>query len=313
MMCRLLQVSRSGYYDWNQRAESARSIRDRELRLLIRQIHLESNGVYGARKVRREMLVLGEGVGRHRVARLMRENGLKARQKTRFKKTTDSNHAGPVAPNVLSQDFTATGPNEKWGVDISYVWTAEGWLYLAIVLDLFSRRIVGWSMSDRMKRGLAMDALQRAIALRTRPRAAEPEVLLDREVGKEGGRLRHPSEPATLGGQVQSAIRRLEPCAVQANTRVAAGPMETQYGFEQSRFARPAGAEDYGDALVPADIDTERELSTIELNAEAGGGIAHERPRLSHPSATIMAANAMANDAPHSHRAAASSPICTRE
>ena len=96
----------------------------------------------------------------------MSANGLKARQKTRFKKTTDSDHGGPVAPNVLDQDFTADGPDEKWGVmrdacfqhDISYVWTAEGWLYLAIVLDLYSRKIVGWSISDRMKRGVVPKA-----------------------------------------------------------------------------------------------------------------------------------------------------------
>ena len=94
----------------------------------------------------------GVVVGRHRVARLMRENDLNARQKTRFKKTTDSDHGGPVAANVLAQDFTAEGPDEKWGVDITYIWTAEGWLYLAIVLDLFSRKIVGWEISDRMKR-----------------------------------------------------------------------------------------------------------------------------------------------------------------
>ena len=123
---------------------------------------------------------------RGRVARLMRDNNLMARQKTRFKKTTDSDHGGPVAINVLNQDFTANGPNEKWGVmpsacfqhDISYVWTAEGWLYLAIVLDLFSRKIVGWAISDTMKKGVvlkarlrrdAMEALRRAITLRKPP------------------------------------------------------------------------------------------------------------------------------------------------
>ncbi len=95
-----------------------------------------------------------EGIraGRHRTARLMRENGLKTRQKTRFKRTTDSNHGEPVAPNLLDQDFTCDGPDRKWGVDISYIWTAEGWLYLAIVVDLFSRRIIGWEARDRMKR-----------------------------------------------------------------------------------------------------------------------------------------------------------------
>ena len=108
----------------------------------------------------------GLAIGRHRTARLMRDNGMKARQKTRFKCTTDSQHNHPIACNLLDQDFTCTGPDQKWGVDISYIWTAEGWLYLAIVLDFFSRRIVGWAVSDRMKKSLAMDALKRAIALR---------------------------------------------------------------------------------------------------------------------------------------------------
>lgn len=112
----------------------------------------------------------GLSAGRHRVARLMRDNGLKARQKTRYKRTTDSNHGGPVAPNLLCQDFAAAAPDRKWGVDISYIWTAEGWLYLAIVLDLFSRRIVGWATSDRLKQDLALSALKRAIAIR-RPKA----------------------------------------------------------------------------------------------------------------------------------------------
>lgn len=98
--------------------------------------------------------------------RLMRENGLKARQKRRFKRTTDSEHAFPVAPNLIDQDFTATGPNQKWGVDTSYVWTREGWLYLAVVIDLFSRRVIGWSVSDRLHRSLALAALRRALAIR---------------------------------------------------------------------------------------------------------------------------------------------------
>ncbi|GGA42919.1 hypothetical protein GCM10011499_10590 [Pelagibacterium lentulum] len=106
----------------------------------------------------------GFSVGRHRIARLMRENGLKALQKRRFKKTTDSHHGGPVAANLLAQDFFCTGPDQKWGADISYIWTNEGWLYLAIVLDLYSRRIVGWATSDWLKSNLAISALKRAIA-----------------------------------------------------------------------------------------------------------------------------------------------------
>ena len=100
----------------------------------------------------------------------MRDNGLKAFQKRRFKKTTDSNHKGLIAPNVLDQNFAAFGPNQKWGVDISYIWTTEGWLYLAVVLDLFSRRIVGWAMRDRLKQDLALTALRRAIAIRRPPK-----------------------------------------------------------------------------------------------------------------------------------------------
>ena len=108
----------------------------------------------------------GLSVGLHRVARLMRESGLKTHQKRRFKKTTDSHHDGPIAVNVLDQDFTCDGPDQKWGADISYIWTAEGWLYLAIVLDLYSRRIVGWATSDRLKKGLALKALNQAILMR---------------------------------------------------------------------------------------------------------------------------------------------------
>ena len=128
-----------------------------------------SHETYGSPRMTIELQEDGIDVGRHRVARLMRDNGLKALQKRRFKKTTDSAHGGPVAPNLLDQDFSADGPDQKWGSDISYIWTAEGWLYLAVVVDLFSRRIVGWATSDRMKKDLALTALKRAIAVRPPP------------------------------------------------------------------------------------------------------------------------------------------------
>ena len=168
--CAALGVSVSGYYAWKGRPASRRQSDDMVLLAHIRAEFSTSNETYGSPRMHAELKEQGLGAGRHRVARLMSENGLKARQKTRFKRTTDSDHGGPVASNVLDQDFTATALDQKWGVDISYVWTAEGWLYLAIVLDLFSRRIIGWQMSDRMKRGLAMDALRRAINLRRPPR-----------------------------------------------------------------------------------------------------------------------------------------------
>lgn len=115
----------------------------------------------------RDLIDEGHRIGRRRTARLMRENGLVARQKRRFKRTTDSEHAWPVAPNLIAQDFRGEQPDRKWGADISYIWTAQGWLYLAVVLDLHSRRAIGWATSDRLKRDLAVEALRRAIANRT--------------------------------------------------------------------------------------------------------------------------------------------------
>ena len=165
-MCQLLNVSRSGFYDWLQRAESRRSPRNRELLLLVRQIHLESNGVYGARKIRRELLELGEDVGRHRVARLMRADGLKGCPKRRFRRAPNDASEHPVAKNLLKQDFSADERNRRWASDITQLWTKQGWLYLAVVMDLYSRRIIGWSMDGRVGRHLPVDALTMALGYR---------------------------------------------------------------------------------------------------------------------------------------------------
>lgn len=169
-VCSLLEVSVSGYYSWKRRLPSHRQKEELVLLAHIRAQFATSHETYGSPRMTVELREEGLQVGRHRVARLMRDNELKALQKRRYRKTTDSHHGGPVAPNVLDQDFEASGPNQKWGVDISYVWTAEGWLYLAIVLDLYSRRIIGWAVSDRMKKDLALTALKRAIAIRRPPR-----------------------------------------------------------------------------------------------------------------------------------------------
>ena len=168
-LCNVVGVSSSGYYAWKSRAPSQRQRDDMIYLAHIRALFAESNDTYGSPRMHVDLTEEGLGIGRHRTARLMRENGLKAPQKTRFKRTTDSDHNGPIAGNLLDRDFTCDGPDQKWGVDISYIWTAEGWLYLAIVLDLFSRRIIGWSVSNRIKKGLAMEALQRAINLRQPP------------------------------------------------------------------------------------------------------------------------------------------------
>ena len=132
----------------------------------IREYSTQSNGTYGYPRIHAELVAQGVCIGKHRVARLMRDNGLKALQKRRYKRTTDSHHHQAVAPNILSQDFSCDAPNRKWGADISYIWTTQGWLYLAIILDLYSRRIVGWATSDRLKKDLASTALTRALTMR---------------------------------------------------------------------------------------------------------------------------------------------------
>lgn len=136
----------------------------------IRSAWSLSNGTYGSPRMTRELQDQGLAVGRRRIARLMGENKMHARQKRRFKKTTDSHHSFPIAPNIIAQDFATTGPNQKWGADISYIWTREGWLYLAVVIDLFARRVVGWAVSDRLHRKLALQALEKAITMRRPPK-----------------------------------------------------------------------------------------------------------------------------------------------
>jgi putative transposase len=168
-MCNALGVSPSGYFAWNGRPACRRQREDMVLLAHVRSAFTLSNGTYGSPRMTHELQEEGLAVGRRRTARLMRDNGLRARQKRRFKRTTDSEHAWPVAPNLIDQDFEAERPDEKWGADISYVWTREGWLYLAVVIDLFARRVVGWAVSDRLHRELALAALRKALLMRRPP------------------------------------------------------------------------------------------------------------------------------------------------
>jgi transposase InsO family protein len=170
VMCRVLVVSPSGYYASQGRPPSARDRRDKELAERVSAVHLGSRRRYGSPRVHAELQATGQRVSRKRVARLMRESDLAARTRRRFRKTTDSKHSFPIAPNVLERDFTAAGPDEAWVTDITFLWTAEGWLYLAVILDLFSRRVVGWATSRNVDRHLALAALDMALTNR-RPTA----------------------------------------------------------------------------------------------------------------------------------------------
>ncbi len=169
-MCKVLEVSRSGYYAWRGRPPSKREMANRRLFKKIEHVYNESGGTYGSPRIYRTLKRQGIACSENRVARLMRLRGLRAKQERTFKATTRRNKAHPVAPNRLKRDFEADRPNRKWLSDITYIPTAEGWLYLAAVLDVFSRRIVGWAMSDRMTTDLTISALKMALE----HRAIEP-------------------------------------------------------------------------------------------------------------------------------------------
>jgi transposase InsO family protein len=165
-MCRTLEVSRQGYYAYVRSLDNPRIAADAALRDRIRKVHAESRGVYGSPRILRELRNNGERVGKRRVERVMRGAGIVGTPRGRHRTTTKANPAHPVEPNVLDRDFTASRPDERWVTDITYIWTDEGWCYLAAILDLFSRRVVGWALSTSLSTQLPLDALDKALMQR---------------------------------------------------------------------------------------------------------------------------------------------------
>ncbi len=170
MLCQVMQVSTRGYRSWRSRPMSQRASTDLTVLAHIREQYRLSLGSYGRPRMTMELKEAGLDVGERRVGRLMKINGIRPVRTRRRKVTTDSNHRLGIVPNILDGDFAADAPNCKWAGDISYIWTAEGWLYLAVILDLHSRRVVGWAVSDRMKKDLAIRALDMAVSLRNPPK-----------------------------------------------------------------------------------------------------------------------------------------------
>ena len=168
-MCSVLQASKAGYYAWRSRQTSDHDKRDEEVAQKIVEIYRKSRRTYGSPRVHRALRKEGFSCGRKRIARLMRENGIKGKQRKRFRRTTNSKHQHPIAENILNRRFAPHeigAPNVVWAGDITYIWTMEGWLYLAVILDMFSRRVIGWSMRHTMEAELALDALQMALSQR---------------------------------------------------------------------------------------------------------------------------------------------------
>lgn len=163
-------VSQSGYLAWKNRALSRRQRDDLVMLAHLRSACSLSNEIYGSPRMTRELQEQAFSVGCCRTARLMRQNKMQARQKRRFKKMTDSHHSFPIARNILAQEFSAKAPNHKWGADILYIWTREGWLYLTVVIDLLTRRVISRAVSDRLHHKLALQTLENAITMRRPPK-----------------------------------------------------------------------------------------------------------------------------------------------
>ena len=165
-LCRVMKVSRSGYYQWLRRKPCAREIEDRRLWPRVRELHHRRREAYGALRLRNELRTLGERCSKHRIARLKRENGLWTKRRRRFVLTTKADAGHARHPNVLDRQFEVSAPDKVWAADVTSIWTMQGWLYLAVILCLYSRRVVGWSMSERNGEELTIGALQMALDLR---------------------------------------------------------------------------------------------------------------------------------------------------
>ena len=199
----MLEVSASGYYAWLKRPISEREMANQKLVIKIKTIHTQSGQSYGAPRVYNALRAQGEECNHKRIERLMRLNDIRAKQSKRYKVTTDSDHQHPPAPNLLARDFEAERPNEKWVSDITYIPTAEGWLYLAAVMDLHSRKIVGWAMAKRMTSDLVCDAFKMAVAHR------QPEP----------GLLHHSDRGSQYAGKPYQALLKQHQCQVSMSRK----------------------------------------------------------------------------------------------
>lgn len=227
-MCLVLDVSPSGYYAWRGRPPSKREMANRELMAKIEVVFKESGETYGSPRVHRALQKQGVKCSENRVARLMRLRNLKAKQVRRFRSTTKRNRADRAAPNLLKRDFSTAGPDEKWLTDMTYIPTQEGWLYLAAVMDLFSRRIVGWAMSDRMTTDLTLRALDMALRQRRPGRG----LIHHSDQGSQYTDSRY---------QAVLAARGLRPSMNGVGTWYDNAPMESFFGTLKSERVHLAG------------------------------------------------------------------------
>lgn len=245
LACEVLQVSASGYFEhWRRKAAAQPSrpggnkrISDEALLVHIRAIHAQVKGEYGWPKMCKELLARGMRVGKERVRKLMQRHGIKARGKRKFVVTTDSKHDLPVAPNLLARDFTADRPNQVWSTDITYIATEEGWLYLAVMLDLYSRAVVGWSMHEHMQASLVTDALRMAYLRR----CPAPGLIVHSDRGSQY--CGHEFQNALRAYEMQSSMSRKGDCWDNAPTESLWGHLKVAR-LHGRRFAKRREAMD---------------------------------------------------------------------
>jgi transposase InsO family protein len=277
LMCRCLRVSRSGYYAWRKRPSSARAKQDARLRVEIAVSHTASRRTYGSPRILRDLREEGHRVSRKRVARLMRELGLEGRRKRRFRATTDSKHRFPVAPNVLMRDFDVETPNTAWVTDITYVATLEGWLYLAVVLDLYSRRVVGYAMSERIDRALVLEALREALMQRPGVR----DLIHHSDRGSQYAS--HDYREALEQAGITCSMSRRGNCWDNAVVESFFGTLKTELLYElplQTRGATRSAVADYIDAFYNvrrrhSSLDYQ---SPVEFELKKGGVLGGSAP-----------------------------------
>jgi transposase InsO family protein len=193
MLCRVLEVTRSGYYAWLTREPSERTVRQEQLAVKVQAVHRASGATYGSPRVHQELQAQGETVNVKTVAKAMKVAGIRGQQKKRFKATTNSKHTEAIAPNLLERDFEASAPNEVWVTDVTAVRSHRGWVYLAVIIDLFARRAVGWAASEHNDTALALTALRAAVASRRPPKG------LIRAAGRARHAPEHESQRRLLG------------------------------------------------------------------------------------------------------------------
>jgi len=271
ILCRCLQVSRAGYYAWGRRPASARSIENAELGVAIKAAHTASRGTYGSPRIHRDLQEEGRRVSRKRVASLMAAEGLQGRHNRRFRATTDSNHQSPIAANLLMREFDAPAPNVAWATDITYLRTLEGWLYLAAILDLFSRRVVGYAISNRIDTSLVLQALDMAVT--SRPGARDVIIHSDRGSQFASGDFRRALDDSDL---VLSMSRRGN-CWDNAVVESFFGTLKTELFLDE-----PIHRADLTEAMVVDYIDgfynPVRRHSSIEYMSPIEYELRHAAP-----------------------------------